>query len=514
MGSVAVAAVKAPRSLALDALRGLAIVGMIFSGTIPHGLPRWMSHAQVSIASNYKYDASISGITWVDLVFPFFIFALGAAVPFAMRSRLEKGWPVWKAVLSLVKRWLLLVAFAVFQGQTGPWGFSTTLPVIVTPADWASYGFLYTFYNGGTLTLLAFTAMFLALWRTPDSWKPKTKWGISAAGWAIGLGMFYLVPMKGDASMSVEKNNIILWMLANLAMFTGLAWLLARESFTARFWMMGTIVAVGLANYKFSFIKSIPIWPACEVLGWESHRLGALLSPTLIAYLGVALPGTMAGDILQQWMRGKVREAAPDAPSAWSRWRMWRIVAVGVLMSVFTCGYTLTREVYTGWIICTVLGAAGWWLTSTATSAAEHTVRKLFLFGAALLFIGYIVEPHGGGVKKDPSTLSYFYMTAGLAFYMLGALVLMIDVMGCKRPFGLVIGSGQNPMIAYVGGTFFWTPVLGMLGVSALIQTHIIDAQILGCSKIVWSTVWAVITTLLVMILATMCSRAKIFWRT
>lgn len=115
------------------------------------------------------------------------------------------------------------------------------------------------------------------------------------------------------------------------------------------------------------------------------------------------------------------------------------------------------------------------------------------------------MEPYGG-VKKDPSTLSYFYMTAGLAFYMLSSLLLMIDVMGWKRPFAWVIGSGQNPMIAYVAGNFFWTPVLGFFGFGGMIARYITGAFS--------GTVWAVIHTAMVMGFATFCTRMKIFWRT
>ena len=58
------------RALSLDALRGIAIIGMILSGqmNLTH-LPAWMAHAQVP--PNASFDPSIYGITWVDLVFPF-----------------------------------------------------------------------------------------------------------------------------------------------------------------------------------------------------------------------------------------------------------------------------------------------------------------------------------------------------------------------------------------------------------------------------------------------------------
>lgn len=61
------------RAISLDAFRGYAIVTMVLSGTIASGvLPGWMYHAQMGPRSNYIFDPQLYGITWVDLVFPFF----------------------------------------------------------------------------------------------------------------------------------------------------------------------------------------------------------------------------------------------------------------------------------------------------------------------------------------------------------------------------------------------------------------------------------------------------------
>ena len=70
------------RNESLDALRGFAILTMILSGSIAYGdvLPAWMFHAQVP-PPDHKFIPAIPGITWVDRVFPFFLFSMGAAIP-------------------------------------------------------------------------------------------------------------------------------------------------------------------------------------------------------------------------------------------------------------------------------------------------------------------------------------------------------------------------------------------------------------------------------------------------
>ena len=82
------------RSLGLDALRGVAIVGMILSGIIPwNTLPAWMYHIQTPPPSR-AFDANVPGISWVDLVFPYFLFALVSAIPLELSRLLKKGTPL------------------------------------------------------------------------------------------------------------------------------------------------------------------------------------------------------------------------------------------------------------------------------------------------------------------------------------------------------------------------------------------------------------------------------------
>src|SRR5271154_609810 len=81
------------RAFALDALRGLAILAMLLSGQMPFGehvLPSWMYHAQEP-PPTFQWNGSLPGISWVDLVFPFFLFSMGAAFPLALSKRMENG---------------------------------------------------------------------------------------------------------------------------------------------------------------------------------------------------------------------------------------------------------------------------------------------------------------------------------------------------------------------------------------------------------------------------------------
>jgi predicted acyltransferase len=145
----------ANRSLALDALRGIAILLMVFSSRIPFGvLPEWMYHAQVPPPA-HVFNPAIPGITWVDLVFPFFLFSMGAAIPLALKARLDRGEPLSSICLSIFKRGALLVFFAIYVKHIQPhvmsaqpgvteWvlalaGFALLFPMLATlPATWSA----------------------------------------------------------------------------------------------------------------------------------------------------------------------------------------------------------------------------------------------------------------------------------------------------------------------------------------------------------------------------------------
>ena len=113
------------RALALDALRGYAIITMVLSATIvTHVLPGWMSHAQTP-PPDHVFNPLLPGVTWVDLVFPFFLFAMGAAFPFSIRKRAEKGDSKLKLVYEAVKRGIQLTFFAIFIQHFYPYMLSS-----------------------------------------------------------------------------------------------------------------------------------------------------------------------------------------------------------------------------------------------------------------------------------------------------------------------------------------------------------------------------------------------------
>ncbi len=94
------AAQKADRLLSLDAFRGLTIAGMILvnnPGSWSHVYPL-LSHAEWH------------GWTPTDLIFPYFLFILGVAIPFSFHRRLDAGAARRDLFTHVVRRALTIVA--------------------------------------------------------------------------------------------------------------------------------------------------------------------------------------------------------------------------------------------------------------------------------------------------------------------------------------------------------------------------------------------------------------------
>jgi heparan-alpha-glucosaminide N-acetyltransferase len=71
------------RLASIDIFRGLTMVVMIFVNDLDsvHSLPWWTHHAK----------ANINVMTYVDMVFPFFLFIVGLSMPLAIQQRLKKN---------------------------------------------------------------------------------------------------------------------------------------------------------------------------------------------------------------------------------------------------------------------------------------------------------------------------------------------------------------------------------------------------------------------------------------
>lgn len=87
---------------------------------------------------------------------------------------------------------------------------------------------------------------------------------------------------------------------------------------------------------------------------------------------------------------------------------------------------------------------------------------KLFRAGTYLILLGLAFEAYEGGIRKDPSTYSYYFLASGLAFMAMIAFSIMCDIYSWSRLTRPLEYAGQNPMIAYVSTQLVVLPLLNL----------------------------------------------------
>src|SRR5580765_5484486 len=104
------------RLTSIDALRGFVMFMMIFVNDLAGAgkiVPDWMVH----FSDRHRGG---SGMTFVDLVFPAFLFIVGMSVPLSLGGRLAKGEPLWKILGHVVIRTLSLLFIGILMVHETP----------------------------------------------------------------------------------------------------------------------------------------------------------------------------------------------------------------------------------------------------------------------------------------------------------------------------------------------------------------------------------------------------------
>lgn len=163
------------RILSLDIFRGLTIFLMVFVNDLAGvtNVPAWMKHVPVGV----------NGMTFVDVVFPAFLFIVGMAIPFATENRLKKEENIWAFWRHVFMRTLGLLVLGVFMVNSAEMNSEASL---ISKPIWS------------TLFYLAAILVWNRYPKTADARKQQLYWGLRILGIVVLLILPFLFK-KGAA---------------------------------------------------------------------------------------------------------------------------------------------------------------------------------------------------------------------------------------------------------------------------------------------------------------------------
>ncbi len=428
------------RNNSIDALRGFAILTMIISGSIAYSavMPAWMFHAQVP-PPLHQFIPTLPGITWVDLVFPFFLFSMGAAIPLALKKYIDNK-SGFKPILKIaIKRFALLIFFALFTNHMKAWVIAENPRL-----------------KENALSIFAFALLFFQFYKSD---KYKTIFIIlKVTAFALAIILLYALPFWKGTGFDFYKSDIIIVVLANMAFFATIIYYFTINKPNVRWGILVFIMAFFLAAKEplESWTKSI----------FNFNHIGNFYFDWcyqfyFLKYLFIVIPGTIAGDFILQDFNNKSLEVNANNKLFDNHKKVEMLLALlSVTLVVLNLYGLYTRALLFNFISTTIICIIT--LMICNKNNANSLLKKLAETGTYLLLLGLCFEAFEGGIKKDVSTYSYYFVCSGLAFFCLILFTVLNNLKYAKAVVKYLSLNGRNPMVAYVAGSLFILPLLSI----------------------------------------------------
>lgn len=295
------------RIASIDAFRGITILVMIFVNELAGvtDIPQWMKHM----------PADADAMTFVDLVFPAFLFIVGMSIPFAFNARLIKGdqpSTIWKHTL---KRSVALIVMGLFM-VNAEYGYNEE-QMLISPAWWAFFAYVLP----------------IPVWNKYDKQFPKLWKNVLQYGAMLGFVVLYFLYIQEDGTMGMtEKWWGILGLIGWAYLFTVVFYWFANGNLKA-------IIVLFLVSVAANCVAQTN-GLAINSMGWFKFISGHLTHTTLVS----------AGVIISLlFFDGKSKSGIN-----------WWVIGFGLLF--FVLGYLL-RPYYE---VSKIRGTPSWCLYSAA----------------------------------------------------------------------------------------------------------------------------------------------------
>jgi len=430
------------RIASIDVMRGIAVLSMVFALAIPPGiLSDWMYFAQTPPPA-HTLEPTLSGITWVDLIFPIFLFMLGIVIPFDLPIRHDSKDPIRSQLLWILRRTGLLGVVAIMYRS-----FNTK---IITES--------FTPHSS-VIGLLGFVTISALLIRPLSSWSKKFVYSIRIVGGIGALLMFWLIRYPDGSGFSINRANPFLVILMNSYFWGALVWMVSQKKTLERLGLLGILLAMRLALPYSGWLQNL----------WNWTPFPGLYRFEFSQFLFIVIPGTIIGDCFLHRDWTKI-EMEPFKIHHFHD----RVLTIGllsiILIPAVLIGLKYRLVIETALFACAILAIATY-VFKRSNTAIEKFLSDLFRWGAYWLIVGLICEPYEGGIKRESATLSYFLITGSLANFLLIATVIFTDIFDKHHLVEPIRDNGRNSLLAYIALGFLIMPILNLTGIRPLIAS-------------------------------------------
>jgi predicted acyltransferase len=365
------------RVTSIDAARGLVMFTMIFvndiAGVSHKVVPDWLRHFK-----------GRSGMTFVDLVFPAFLFIVGMSIPSALGGRLRAGEPVWKTLLHVVARTLSLLLIGVLMVNDETPGPEMAA---LSPDLWAVLMYLSA--------ILAFCSISPPA-RMEPSLETKRRWQwtsrvLRLAGWAGLITLAFM--FRGDKGQRIISLSPFVIHTSWYGILGLIAWA----------YLVGSMVYLAFRANAVALLACmvllLALYPADRTGAFDGFWLGRYvgIGETLGAQPSITVGGLLLASILplsgNLGLAGRLRFTA---------WFILGCVAAALLLGRL---YGINKnEATPSWCLWACAVTALVWLVFHLLSdiGSVHPVAKIFALAGRNVLLAYLLS------EMMPSAFAFF----------------------------------------------------------------------------------------------------------
>jgi predicted acyltransferase len=385
------------RLASLDVLRGLTILVMIFVNDLAgvRDAPAWMKHFS-------PHDGD--GMTFVDVVFPAFLFIVGMSIPLAIGRRLERGDSpsrIWRHILVRTLGLLVIGVFMV-NADTNPDRGPLPAPL------WE---------------LLAYVAVFMAWGATPRN---AERSGRSRALRAAGVALLLLLAIlyRGNGAPGFIEIRPQWWGILGLIGWAYLVacavYFLARNQLPALLGAVALLYCVFIADAAGAFA------------GWTWLNRWVQIGSMLGSHAGITVSGVVLGVLLTP-------ASAVRAHRDRLRWALVYALALAAAAHLLHAAHGVDRM----FTINKILATPPWCLWSSAITVAVWMLLYWWIEVRERGRFALLLEPAG----QNPLTA---YLLAPMLYDALALLSLGTGLPDLHAALGspLAVGLCRSVLVA------------------------------------------------------------------